>query len=107
MSAPTPSSNCFWLCNKKLWVGAINGIIWAFIMPIVAQFWFQDIKISAVIGCAIAINRTAANVSGITIPLMLKNMNIDPALSASVILTTVTDIVGFMSFLGLASVLLL
>lgn len=50
---------------------------------------------------------TAANASGITIPLMLKRMNIDPALSASVILTTVTDIVGFLSFLGLASILLL
>lgn len=100
-------SNRLWLFNKELWVGAINGIIWAIIMAIVAQMWFQDAKISAVIGCAIAINMTAANVSGITIPLMLKNMNIDPALSASVILTTVTDIVGFMSFLGLASVLLL
>ena len=67
--------------------------------------WFHDIKISAVVGLAIAINMTAANVSGISIPLLLKRMNIDPALSASVILTTVTDIVGFMSFLGLASLL--
>lgn len=88
-------------------MGAINGIIWAIIMAFIAQLWFHDIKISAVIGFAIAINMTAANVSGISIPLMLKRMNIDPALSASVILTTVTDIVGFMSFLGLASVLIL
>lgn len=100
-------SNRWWLFNKELWVGAINGVIWAVIMSIIAQLWFQDVKISAVIGFAIAINMTAANASGIAIPLMLKNMNIDPALSASVILTTVTDIVGFMSFLGLASVLLL
>ena len=100
-------SNRLWLLNKELWVGAINGIIWAIIMAIIAQLWFHDVKISAVIGLAIAINMTAANVSGISIPLMLKRMNIDPALSASVILTTVTDIVGFMSFLGLASVLLL
>ena len=100
-------SNRLWLLNKELWVGAINGIIWAIIMAIIAQLWFHDIKISAVIGLAIAINMTAANVSGISIPLMLKRMNIDPALSASVILTTVTDIVGFMSFLGLASVLIL
>ena len=100
-------SNRWWLFNKELWVGAINGIVWAIIMAIIAQMWFHDAKISIVIGCAIAINMTAANVSGITIPLMLKNMNIDPALSASVILTTVTDIVGFMSFLGLASILLL
>ena len=100
-------SNRWWLFNKELWVGAINGLIWAFIMAIIAQMWFHDVKISAVIGFAIAINMTAANVSGISIPLVLKRMNIDPALSASVILTTVTDIVGFMSFLGLASVLLL
>ena len=100
-------SNRLWLFNKELWVGAINGIIWAIIVAIIAQIWFQDVKISAVIGCAIAINMTAANASGIAIPLMLKNMNIDPALSASVILTTVTDIVGFMSFLGLASILIL
>ncbi len=100
-------SNRVWLLNKELWVGAINGIIWAIIMAFIAQLWFHDIKISAVIGLAIAINMTAANVSGISIPLMLKRMNIDPALSASVILTTVTDIVGFMSFLGLASILIL
>lgn len=100
-------SNRLWLLNKELWVGAINGIIWAVIMAFIAQLWFQDVKISAVIGFAIAINMTAANVSGISIPLMLKRMDIDPALSASVILTTVTDIVGFMSFLGLASVLIL
>ncbi len=100
-------SNRVWLLNKELWVGAINGIIWAIIMAFIAQLWFHDIKISAVIGFAIAINMTAANVSGISIPLALKRMNIDPALSASVILTTVTDIVGFMSFLGLASVLIL
>ena len=100
-------SNRWWLFNKEMWVGAINGIVWAVIMGVIAQLWFQDARISLVIGCAIAINMTAANVSGIGIPLMLKRMNIDPALSASVILTTVTDIVGFLSFLGLASVLLL
>ena len=85
----------------------MNQLIWAIIMAFIAQLWFHDIEISAVIGFAIAINMTAANVSGISIPLLLKRMNIDPALSASVILTTVTDIVGFMSFLGLASVLIL
>ena len=88
-------------------MGAINGVVWAIIMALIAQFWFHDSKISLVIGCAIAINMTAANTSGIAIPLLLKRMNIDPALSASVILTTVTDIVGFMSFLGLASLLIL
>lgn len=100
-------SNRWWLFNKELWVGAINGVIWAVIMAVIAQIWFKDITISMVIGLAIAINMTVANVSGISIPLILKRMNIDPALSASVILTTVTDIVGFLSFLGLASLLIL
>ncbi|WP_230655949.1 magnesium transporter [Psychrobacter sp. I-STPA10] len=100
-------SNRWWLFNKELWVGAINGIIWAVIMAVIAQVWFKDITISMVIGFAIAINMTVANISGISIPLILKEMNIDPALSASVILTTVTDIVGFLSFLGLASLLIL
>ncbi len=100
-------SNRWWLFNKELWVGMINGIIWAIVMAVIAQLWFDNMQISTVIGCYIAINMTAANVSGIGIPLILKRMNIDPALSASVILTTVTDIVGFMSFLGLASLLIL
>lgn len=100
-------SNRLWLMNKELWVGAINGIIWAIIMAAIAQLWYHDPKISMVIGFAIAINMTVANVAGISIPLLLKRMDIDPALSASVILTTVTDIVGFMSFLGLASILIL
>lgn len=100
-------SNRWWLFNKELWVGAINGILWAVIMAVIAQFWFQEPMISLVIGFAIAINMTVANTSGIAIPLILKRMNIDPALSASVILTTVTDVVGFLSFLGLASALIL
>ncbi len=100
-------SNRWWLFNKEVWVGAINGVIWAVAMAIIAQLWFHDNHISLVIGLAIAINMTSANISGIAIPLILKQMNIDPALSASVILTTVTDIVGFLSFLGLASLIIL
>lgn len=100
-------SNRWWLFNKEVWVGAINGVIWAVIMAIIALFWFDNSKISFIIGLAIAINMTAANISGISIPLVLKKMNIDPALSASVILTTVTDIVGFLSFLGLANLIIL
>lgn len=100
-------SNRLWLFNKELWVGAINGIIWAVVMAAIAHLWFKDPQISLIIGVAIAINMTAANVAGISIPLILKQMDIDPALSASVILTTVTDIIGFMSFLGLASLMIL
>ena len=76
-------------------------------VAIVSYLWFDSGAIAIVIGCAIVINMTVANVAGIAIPLTLKEMNIDPALSASVILTTVTDVVGFLSFLGLASLLIL
>jgi len=100
-------NNRLWLFNKELWVGAGNGLIWAFVVAIIAQLWFNDIKISLVISAAVAINMTAANISGITIPLILKKLNIDPALSGAVILTTVTDVVGFVSFLGLATLFLL
>ncbi|MBF0265519.1 MAG: magnesium transporter [Gammaproteobacteria bacterium] len=100
-------NNRLWLFNKELWVGAFNGIIWAIVVAIIAQLWFNDIKISLVISAAVAINMTAANISGISIPLILKKMNIDPALSGAVILTTVTDVVGFVSFLGLATLFLL
>lgn len=100
-------SNRAWLFNKELWVGAINGIVWAVVVAAIAHVWFGDAMITTVIALAIAINMTAANVSGIAVPLALKEMKIDPALSASVILTTVTDIVGFLSFLGLASALIL
>ncbi|WP_265090717.1 magnesium transporter [Psychrobacter frigidicola] len=84
----------------------MNGTIWVFVMVFIAQMWFHDVKISIVIGFAIAINMTATDVSGITIPLIVKNMNLDSALSASVVSTTIADIVGFILFLELASVLL-
>jgi magnesium transporter len=100
-------NNRWWLFNKELWVGAINGFIWAIVVGIVSQLWFNDLRISLVITIAIVINMTVANISGITIPLILKKMNIDPALSGAVILTTVTDVVGFISFLGLATVFIL
>jgi magnesium transporter len=100
-------SNRWWLLNKELWVGALNGFVWAVVVGGVTHLWFNDIKISLVISIAILINMTVANVSGITIPLILKKMNIDPALSGAVILTTVTDVVGFISFLGLATIFIL
>ena len=100
-------TNQSWLLNKEVWVGAINGSIWAVVCALIAQLWFNDPTIAFVIGCAIVINMTAANVAGIIIPLSLKRADIDPALSASVILTTVTDVVGFLSFLGLASLMIL
>ncbi|MGC9385495.1 MAG: magnesium transporter [Hydrogenovibrio sp.] len=100
-------NNRWWLFNKELWVGAANGLVWALVVGAIAQLWFANWTVSLVITLAIVINMTVANVSGIAIPLILKRMKIDPALSGAVILTTVTDVVGFLSFLGLATLLLL
>ncbi|MGM0542225.1 MAG: magnesium transporter [Pseudomonadota bacterium] len=100
-------NNRWWLFNKEIWVGAMNGAVWAIVVGLISQLWFADLMISVIITLAILINMTVANMAGIAIPLVLKKMEIDPALSGAVILTTVTDVVGFMSFLGLATLLIL
>ncbi len=100
-------SNRWWLFNKELWVGLINGIVWAIVVAIIAQIWFHDETITLVIFLAIIINMTIANLAGIAIPLILKKMGIDPALSGAVILTTITDVAGFLAFLGLATLFIL
>lgn len=100
-------SNSRWLLNKEMGIAAINGVIWALVVAVIAYLWFGNEMIGAVIGAALVINMLAAGVSGILVPLTLKRMGIDPALSGAVILTTVTDVVGFMSFLGLATIFLL
>jgi len=100
-------SNRSILFKKEFWIGIINGFVWAIIVALIAQLWFEDIMISLVIGLAILINMVAAAVSGVVVPLVLKKFGQDPALSGAVILTTVTDVVGFLSFLGLASIMIL
>jgi magnesium transporter len=101
------SGNRSWLARKEIMIGFINGLLWALVIALIAWLWFQDTGISLIIGAAIVINLIAAAASGIAIPLILQRLNIDPALSGAVILTTVTDVVGFMSFLGLATYFLL
>jgi len=101
------SGNRSWLVRKEIMIGFINGLLWALVVALIAWLWFQDAGISLIIGAAIVINLIAAAASGIAIPLILQRLNIDPALSGAVILTTVTDVVGFMSFLGLATYFLL
>ena len=101
------SSNTRWLLTKELAVGMLNGTVWALVVAVVAWFWFNDIGLSVVIAIALVFNLLAAAVSGILVPLTLKKLGIDPALSGAVILTTVTDIIGFLSFLGLATLFLL
>ncbi|EHA14103.1 magnesium transporter [Halomonas sp. HAL1] len=100
-------NNKRWLYNKELWVGMSNGLVWALVVGGISYLWFSDPLITLVITLAIFINMSLANVSGVLIPLVLKRLQIDPALSGAVILTTVTDVVGFLSFLGLATLIIL
>lgn len=100
-------SNSHRLLLKEMWVGVWNGLIWSVVIAGVAGLWFQNFQLGLVIAAAIIINLIVAAVSGATIPLLLKHYGADPALSGSVVLTTVTDIVGFMAFLGLATIYLL
>ncbi|WP_018984436.1 magnesium transporter [Salinimonas chungwhensis] len=95
------------LMIKELKVGGVNGVIWAVVIGIVAYFWFTDVLIGVVICLAILFNIVAAAIAGVFVPVILDKLKIDPALSGSVILTTVTDIVGFVAFLGLGTLLLL
>ncbi|MCC2617578.1 magnesium transporter [Aestuariibacter halophilus] len=91
------------LLVKELSVGGLNGVVWAIVIGIVASVWFSDPLIGVVIGMAILMNIVAAAFAGVLIPIALDKLKIDPALSGSVILTTVTDIVGFVAFLGLGT----
>lgn len=95
------------LLRKELAVAAINGLLFAVIVSLIAVLWFSSVKLAAVIACALILNQIAGALAGVFIPLLLKRLGIDPALAGSVILTTVTDVVGFFAFLGLGSAVLL
>ena len=92
---------------KETFVGGINGIVFAVIIGILSSYWFSDNLLGIVIAMAMILNLLIAGMSGILIPLTLNKFNIDPALASGVILTTITDVFGFLSFLGLASILLI
>lgn len=100
-------ANVHWLISKELGVGLLNGLLWALVVGLVAYVWFQEIGIGLVIAAAITLNLLVAALCGVAIPLLLDKLGMDPALSGAVILTTVTDVVGFLSFLGLATLYLL
>lgn len=95
------------LLNREIGVSILNGMLWAAVVAALAVVWFGDWGIGGVIAAAILLNLLCAAVAGLAIPLILDRLGIDPALAGSVILTTVTDVVGFFAFLGLATVLLL
>lgn len=94
------------LLIKELAVGFLNGLLWALVVAVVAAWWFKSIPIGGIIAIALVVNLVAAALSGVTLPFMLRAMKIDPALAGSVILTTVTDVIGFFTFLGTASLIL-
>ena len=95
--------NSGWLINKELMVGVINGMAWALVVAVAAAIWFNDQQIGLIIAGAMVINLITAALAGAIIPIVLHKNKIDPALAGGVALTTVTDVVGFMSFLGLAT----
>ena len=96
-------ANVGWLLNREFLVSAMNGVLWALVVAGAATLWFKDIMLGAIIAAALMINLVAAALVGTVLPLFLKSRNIDPALAGGVILTTVTDVVGFVAFLGLAT----
>jgi magnesium transporter len=100
-------ANKRWLIGKEIAVGMFNGLIWALLIASVVALWQWDIKLGLVIAFAMFMNLLAAGFAGVTIPLLLKKLDIDPALAGGVILTTVTDIVGIFAFLGTATYFLL
>jgi magnesium transporter len=99
-------SNANRLIVKELAVGLLNGVLWALVIAGVATFWFDDVQLGIVIGIAIVINLITAALAGATIPLFLKKIGADPALGGGVVLTTITDVIGFLAFLGLAALFL-
>jgi magnesium transporter len=99
--------NARWLMLKELAVGLLNGLIWAAVVGVVAGLWFDSTDIALLIAAAMTINLMFAAFTGATLPLLLDRMGIDPALAGGVLLTTVTDVIGFLAFLGLATLFLL
>ena len=94
------------LLFKEAGIGLLNGILWASIIGGIVMVWKGDIMLGAIISAAMLVNLTVAGIAGVTIPLILKKMNIDPALAGGMALTTITDIIGLFAFLGLATVLM-
>jgi magnesium transporter len=95
------------LLLKELGIGFLNGLLWAAVVAILAVVWFGNWAIGGIIAAAILLNLLCAALAGVAIPLVMRRLGIDPALAGSVVLTTVTDVVGFFAFLGLATMLLL
>ena len=101
------TSNAIKIITKETLIGGINGIIFAMIISLISIYWFESLMLGFIIGLAMILNLLIAGFSGIAIPLVLDKLKIDPALASAVILTTITDVFGFLSFLGLATLFLI
>jgi magnesium transporter len=101
------SSNINKIITKEFFIGVLNGIIFAIITGAIVQLWFKQLDLSIIIAASMVLNMIVAGLCGILIPVTLKKMNIDPALASSVFVTTVTDVIGFLSFLGIGSLVFL
>ena len=82
----------------------LNGFIWSIVIALITYYWFSDLLLSIIIAVAIIVNLVVAAFSGAFLPLLLTKLKIDPALAGGVILTTITDVIGFVAFLGLAAI---
>lgn len=94
------------LINKEVAVSVLNGIIWSIVIALATYYWFSDVVLSIIIGLAIIVNLVVAAFSGAFLPFLLTKLKIDPALAGGVILTTITDVIGFVAFLGLAALVI-
>ena len=97
------SSNINNIITKEFIIGVFNGIIFAFITGAIVHLWFKDINLTILIAVAMILNMIVAGLFGILVPITLKKFNIDPAIASSVFVTTITDVIGFLSFLGLGA----
>jgi magnesium transporter len=102
----TPA-NALRIVGKEILVGGINGILFAVLMGAIGWYWFGSLMIGAVLAAAMVINLLMAGLAGTLVPLTLDRLGIDPAIASAVVLTTVTDVIGFLAFLGLATMVLL
>ena len=101
------ASNALRVIRRESVAGLLNGMIFAVVMGVVGYVWFGSAMIGVVIGVAMVVNLLVAGFAGVLIPIVLDKLNVDPALASGAFVTTVTDIVGFFAFLGLASMVLL
>ena len=88
-------------------MGLLNGVVFSIVIAAIAMFWYNDVPLGLVMAAAILLNLLAGALAGALIPVILRRMSIDPALAGGVVLTTVTDVIGIVAFVGLASYILL